>query len=174
MNFDIPGRVEDYRTCIADFVADEILPLEADKSSYDEHGNIALPLLETLRAKARSAGLWCLQLKTENGGAGLDKKGMAVCYEAMNRSIFGPVVFNSAAPDDGNMMLLEALGTPEQKEKWLKPIVEGKIRSAFAMTEPHPGGGSDPSMIVTRAEKRGDKYVVSSRRSATLQRVKLA
>jgi acyl-CoA dehydrogenase len=164
MNFDIPARVEDYRARIADFVANEILPLEADKSSYDEHGNIALPLLEILRAKARSAGLWCLQLKSESGGAGLDKMGMAVCYEAMNRSIFGPVVFNSAAPDDGNMMVLEALGTTEQKEKWLKPIVEGKVRSAFAMTEPHPGGGSDPSMIATRAEKRGDNYVVTGRK----------
>ena len=73
--------------------------------------------------------------------------GMAVCYEAMNRSIFGPVVFNSAAPDDGNMMVLEKVGTPAQKERWLQPIVDGKVRSAFAMTEPQPGGGSDPSMI---------------------------
>jgi len=62
------------------------------------------------------------------------------------------------------MMVLEALGTPEKKEQWLKPIVEGKVRSAFAMTEPHPGGGSDPSMIATRAERRGDKYVVTGRK----------
>ncbi|RWN62589.1 acyl-CoA dehydrogenase family protein [Mesorhizobium sp.] len=164
MNFDIPARTEDYRVRIADFVEREIVPLEADKTSYDAHGNIALPLLETLRAKARMAGLWCLQLKLESGGAGLGKMDIAVCYEEMNRSIFGPVVFNSAAPDDGNMMVLEALGTPAQKEKWLKPIVEGKVRSAFAMTEPHPGGGSDPSMILTRAERRGDKYVVTGRK----------
>ncbi len=89
---------------------------------------------------------------------------MAVCYEEMNRSIFGPVVFNSAAPDDGNMMVLEAAGTDAQKERWLAPIVEGKVRSAFAMTEPHPGGGSDPSMILTTAEKRGDRYVVNGRK----------
>jgi acyl-CoA dehydrogenase len=82
----------------------------------------------------------------------------------MNRSIFGPVVFNSAAPDDGNMMVLEKLGTPEQRERWLKPIAEGKVRSSFAMTEPHPGGGSDPSMMQTRAERRGDRYVVSGRK----------
>jgi acyl-CoA dehydrogenase len=73
-------------------------------------------------------------------------------------------VFNSAAPDDGNMMVLEAVGTPEQKERWLGPIVQGDVRSAFAMTEPHPGGGSDPSMIQTRAEKRGDTYVVHGRK----------
>lgn len=164
MNFEIPARTEDYRARIADFVEREIIPLEADKASYDEHGNITLPLLGELRAKARAAGLWCLQLRPETGGAGLGKMDMAVCCEEMNRSIFGPVVFNSAAPDDGNMMVLEALGTPEQKDKWLKPIVEGKVRSAFAMTEPHPGGGSDPSMIATRAERRGDKYVVTGRK----------
>lgn len=164
MNFDIPARTEDFRRRIADFVGEHILPLEGDRASYDDHGNITLPLLERLREKARAAGLWALQLKPETGGAGLGKMDMAVCYEEMNRSIFGPVVFNSAAPDDGNMMVLEALATPEQKRKWLAPIVEGKVRSAFAMTEPHPGGGSDPSMITTRAERRGDVYVVRGRK----------
>lgn len=164
MNFEISPRIEDYRARIAAFVAREILPLEADPQSYDEHGNITLDLLGPLREKARAAGLWCLQLKEETGGAGLGKVGMAVCYEEMNRSIFGPVVFNAAAPDDGNMMLLETVGTPEQKERWLAPIVAGKVRSAFAMTEPHPGGGSDPSMMLTRAERRGDAYVVTGRK----------
>jgi acyl-CoA dehydrogenase len=164
MDFEISDRIEAYRARIADFVATEVLPLEADRNSYDAHENIALPVLDDLRAKAKAAGLWCLQLKPETGGAGLGKVGMAVCYEEMNRSIFGPTVFNSAAPDDGNMMLLEAVGTSRQKEKWLQPIVEGKVRSAFAMTEPHPGGGSDPGMIATRAEKRGDAYVVHGRK----------
>jgi len=160
MDFTITPSVEDYRARIAAFVEAHLLPLESEAYSYDGHGNIALPLLERLRAKARDEGLWCLQLKPETGGKGLSKIGMAVCYEAMNRSIFGPVVFNSAAPDDGNMMVLEALGTPSQKEKWLKPIVEGKVRSAFAMTEPHPGGGSDPGMIQTRAEKIGKLFLI--------------
>ena len=164
MDFYISSEVEAYRARIAAFVDSHLLPLESESTSYDGHGNIALPLLERLRAKARDEGLWCLQLKPETGGKGLSKIGMAVCYEAMNRSIFGPVVFNSAAPDDGNMMVLEALGTPIQKEKWLKPIVEGKVRSAFAMTEPHPGGGSDPGMIQTRAEKRGKDYVITGRK----------
>jgi acyl-CoA dehydrogenase len=165
MDFQISPRIEDFRARIAAFVERELIPLESDPGSYDPHENIRLDLLEKLREKARSEGIWCLQLKPENGGQGLGKTGMAVCYEAMNRSIFGPVVFNSAAPDDGNMMVLEAVGTAGQKERWLKPIVEGKVRSAFVMTEPHPGGGSDPSMIQTRAEKKGNaSYVVRGRK----------
>lgn len=164
MDFTISPQIEDYRARIAAFVEKELLPLEADPASFDAHENIDLELLDRMRTKARAQGLWCLQLRKESGGAGLGKVGMAVCYEEMNRSIFGPAAFNSAAPDDGNMMVLEALGTERQKEKWLRPIVEGRVRSAFAMTEPHPGGGSDPSMIATRAERHGDKYVVRGRK----------
>lgn len=160
MDFTISPRVEDLRARIAAFVETHVLPLEADPGAYDGHGNIALSQLERLRGLARDAGLWCPQLKPETGGLGLDKVGMAVCYEAMNRSIFGPVVFNAAAPDDGNMMVLEAVATPAQKARWLAAIVSGEVRSAFAMTEPAPGGGSDPGMIQTRAERRGDTYVV--------------
>ena len=101
MDFHISPSVEDYRQRIDTFVTRELIPLEADPASYDPHENIDLDLLATLRARARAEGLWCLQLKPENGGAGLGRVGMAVCYEAMNYSIFGPVVFNSAAPDDG-------------------------------------------------------------------------
>ena len=164
MDFTIPAAIEDYRARIADFVEREVLPLEADRASYDAHENIRLDVLEPLRARARAQGLWCLQLKPENGGAGLGRMGMAVCYEAMNRSIFGPAVFNSAAPDDGNMRVLEAVGTLAQKERWLKPIVEGKVRSSFVMTEPHPGGGSDPSMMLTAATRQGDRYVIRGRK----------
>lgn len=164
MDFHIPARTEDYRRRIAAFVEAHVLPLEADRANYDAHENIRIDVLDKVREKARAEGLWCLQLKKETGGQELGRMGMAVCYEAMNRSIFGPAVFNSAAPDDGNMMVLEAVGTPYQKERWLQPIVEGKVRSAFAMTEPAPGSGSDPSMMQTRAEKRGDTYVISGRK----------
>src|SRR5437868_10820344 len=91
---------------ISDFVAAEILPLESAAASYDEHENIALPLLERLRGKAKSAGLWAPQIPRELGGLGLNLASTAVCYEAMGRSIFGPAVFNCAAPDGGNMILL--------------------------------------------------------------------
>src|SRR3712207_5487540 len=127
MDFTISPQVDDFRARISAFVEREILPCERDPVSYDAHENIHLDLLNCLRAKAKAEGLWCLQLKPETGGAGLGKVGMAVCYEAMNRSIFGPVVFNSAAPDDGNMMVLEAIGTPDQKERWLQPIVRGEV-----------------------------------------------
>ena len=164
MDFTISPDIADLRDRIAAFVETQLLPLESDPTSYDDHENIALPLLDEMRAKARAEGLWCLQLRPETGGGGLNKVGMAVCYEAMNRSIFGPVVFNSAAPDDGNMMVLEKLGTPEQQARWLAPIVAGDVRSAFAMTEPHPGGGSDPGMMLTWATRDGDDYVVHGRK----------
>lgn len=164
MDFTISPRIEDYRRRVAAFVDAHVLPLEADRANYDAHENIRIDVLDAVREKAKAEGLWCLQLKKETGGQELGRMGMAVCYEAMNRSIFGPAVFNSAAPDDGNMMVLEAVGTPYQKERWLQPIVEGKVRSAFAMTEPAPGSGSDPSMMQTRAEKRGDIYVISGRK----------
>lgn len=164
MDFTISPRIEDFRQRIARFVEDHILPLEADRSAYDAHDNIRPEVLEPLRARARAEGLWCLQLAPESGGQGLGKVGMAVCYEAMNRSIFGPVVFHSAAPDDGNMMVLEKVATPAQKARWLAPIVAGRVRSAFAMTEPHPGSGSDPSMMLTRATRKGDRYVIEGRK----------
>ena len=164
MDFTISPRIEEYRARIARFVDERILPLESDRSSYDEHENIRLDLADELRAEARAQGLWCLQLKEETGGLGLGKVGMAVCYEEMNRSIFGPVAFNSAAPDDGNMMVLEQAANEAQKERWLKPIVDGKVRSAFVMTEPAPGGGSDPSMMITTAKKKGDNYVIRGRK----------
>ena len=161
MDFTLTPMIAEYRDRIADFVERNLIPLEADPAAWDDHENIAPEPLAEMRRKAKSEGLWCLQLSPRSGGAGLNKTGMAVCYEAMNRSVFGPVVFNSAAPDDGNMMVLEALGTDEQKARWLQPIASGEVRSAFAMTEPHPGGGSDPGMMQTWARRDGDEYVVT-------------
>jgi len=164
MDFTISPRIEDFRARIARFVEDEIMPLEGDTSAWDDHGNIATDRAEPLRALARQQGLWNLQLSPETGGQGLGRVGMAVCYEEMNRSIFGPCIFNSAAPDDGNMMVLDQLGTQAQKERWLKPVAEGRVRSAFAMTEPAPGAGSDPGMMQTVARRAGDKYIVTGRK----------
>ncbi len=164
MDYTISAEIESYRARISRFVEDEVILVESNPKAWDSHGNINDEWLEALRSKARAEGLWCLQLKPETGGCGLSKVGMAVCYEEMNRSIFGPVVFNCAAPDDGNMMVLEKVGTDAQKEAWLKPIVDGTVRSSFAMTEPHPGAGSDPGMMLTTATKQGDVYRIKGRK----------
>lgn len=160
MDFELSRDTDALRRRVAAFVADDILPLEADRANFDDHDNIALPVLEHVRAKAKAAGLWAPQAPTMRGGMGLSTVARAVFYEEANRSIFGPVCFNCAAPDDGNMSVLARIGTPAQQDRWLQPIIDGQVRSAFAMTEPHPGGGSDPGMMQTRAQKHGDTYVV--------------
>lgn len=165
MDFNLTPDVNETRQAIRRFVADTILPLEADPASYDDHENIRLDLLDDLRTKAKSEGLWALSMPTARGGRGFDTVGMAACYEEMNRSIFGPVVFNAAAPDDGNMFVLNKVATDAQKEQWLQPIIDGTVRSSIVMTEPAPGAGSDPSgMMQTRAEKKGDKWIVHGRK----------
>ncbi len=161
MDFTLSPAVADYCAKVRAFVEREILPLEAEPATYDAHENIALPVLEGLRAKVKAAGLWAPQMPKSRGGQGLDVVGCAAAYEVMGRSIFGPVAFNCAAPDDGNMTVMQKIGTPAQQDWWLQPLVDGKVRSAFVMTEPMPGGGSDPTQIRTRAEKRGDRYVVN-------------
>ncbi len=164
MDFHLTPEIEDYRVRIKAFVAQHVLPLEANPSAWDEHENIGLDALEHVRALAKEQGLWALQMPRERGGQGLPVIALAACYEEMNHSIFGPVTFNSAAPDDGNMIVLSKVGTEAQKQRWLQPIIDGAVRSAFAMTEPPPGGGSDPSMIRTAAERRGDRWVIHGRK----------
>jgi acyl-CoA dehydrogenase len=163
MDFRISAETEALRARVAAFVEERVLPHEARAESWDAHGNIAEAPLQALRAEAKAEGLWAFQVPWA-GRPALPFTALAVLYEEMNRSIFGPVVFHGAAPDDGNMRLLEQVGTPGQKARWLEPIVAGEVRSAFAMTEPAPGGGSDPTMISTRAEKRGGAYVVTGRK----------
>ena len=161
MNFSIPPTLEELRQRTAKFIRENCIPLEEPRSSFDEHENIPLDKLETLRNKAKAVGLWAPQMPKNLGGMGLKMAEQAVIYEEANYSIFGPAALNCAAPDDGNMRLLWMVGTEAQKENWLQPIIDGKVRSAFVMTEPHPGSGSDPAgMMRTKAEKKGDKWIV--------------
>jgi acyl-CoA dehydrogenase len=164
MDFTLDPAVEALRGRIRAFVAAEILPLERDPAAWGEGENIDLAALEQARAKARAAGIWAPQMPRARGGLGLSVVGMAACYEEMGWSIFGPCCFNAAAPDDGNMMLLEKVASDAQKARWLQPIVDGKLRSAFVMTEPMPGAGSDPSAMRTRATRAGGKWVVTGRK----------
>ena len=125
MDFTLSPEIEDYRQRVRAFVDDRLLPLEAERSSYDEHDNIREALAHELRAKARAEGLWCFQMPKDRGGQGVGVVGMAALYEEMNRSIFGPVCFNSAAPDDGNMILLEKVGTEAQLRLELAALQHG-------------------------------------------------
>ena len=165
MDFTLSAEIEELRQRVGAFVRDHCIPLESPREAFDEHENIPLEKLAELRAKARAAGLWAPQMPKELGGMGLSMTEQAVIYEEANFSIFGPAALNCAAPDDGNMRLLWMVGTEAQKKKWLQPIIDGTVRSAFVMTEPHPGSGSDPAgMMRTRAEKKGDKWVVHGRK----------
>ena len=164
MDFTLSPEVDELRLRIRDFTQTRIIPLEADPDSFDQHENIRLDLLDELRAEVKAEGMWAPQMPRERGGLGLGVAGMAACYEEMGRSLFGPVSFNCAAPDDGNMILLERVGTEAQKQRWLDPIIEGRVRSAFAMTEPAPGSGSDPSMMLTTAERDGDHWRINGRK----------
>ncbi len=165
MDFLLSPEIETIRLNIRKFIENNVMPLERDPAAYDEHENIAEEPLARLRSKARAEGLWSLQMPKERGGGGLSMVGLAACYEEMNRSIFGPVCFNSAAPDDGNMIVLEKVARQDQKARWLQPIIDGDVHSSFAMTEPPPGAGSDPSLMLTNAERKGDRWVVNGRKS---------
>jgi acyl-CoA dehydrogenase len=164
MDFSLSPEIEDIRRRTRTFVEEHVLPLEADPENFSEHENIPDERLAPVRHKARAAGLWAPQSPKEFGGMALPIVAWAAMYEEAARSIFGPLAFNCMAPDDGNMNLLAKVGTPAQKEWFLRPIVDGKVRSAFAMTEPAPGGGSDPGMIMTRAERKAGKWSIHGRK----------
>src|SRR6478672_8613878 len=164
MDFTLAPEIEDIRLRVRAFVEEYVLPLEADPENFSEHENIPEARLAKVRERAKKAGLWAPQSPKEFGGMELPIVAWPAIYEEAARSIFGPLAINCMAPDDGNMNLLSKVGTPEQKEKWLRPIVEGKVRSSFVMTEPHPGSGSDPAMMLSRAEKRNDRYIVRGRK----------
>ena len=164
MDFSLSPEIEALRLRVSAFVEQHVLPLEAEPENFSDHENIPLARLAAVQEKAKKAGLWAPQSPEEFGGMALPIVTWAVMYEEAARSIFGALAMNCMAPDDGNMNLLSRIGTPAQKAWWLKPIVEGRVKSAFAMPEPAPGGGSDPSMIRTAAERRGGRWVIRGRK----------
>lgn len=164
MDFTLPDHIEALRLQVRDFVDEHVMPLELDSSNYDAHENLRDDVVAAMREKARAAGLWAFQMPKQLGGLDVGVVGMAALYEEAARSPFGPLAFNCAPPDDGNMIVLNKLLSPAQKTRWLQPIIDGKVRSAFAMTEPDGGCGSDPSLTYTRAEKQGDNWVINGRK----------
>lgn len=157
MDFTPSERARDLADRVLAFVRAEVFPLEARMSEPD---GLAPAQVAELRAKARAAGVYAPQLPADLGGLGLSLLECAPVFEAAGQSLLGPLALNCAAPDEGNMHLLHLVATPEQQRRYLHPLAAGEIRSSFAMTEPAPGAGADPTMIQTRAERRGDGWAI--------------
>src|SRR5579859_5272612 len=164
MNFDYTDKVKALVTRLRAFMDEHIYPNE--KRFYQEIENdrwAPTKVIEELKPKARAAGLWNLFLPDDENGAGLTNLEYAPLCEIMGRSILAPEVFNCSAPDTGNMEVLARYGTPEQKERWLKPLLAGEIRSCFAMTEPAVAS-SDATNIEASIVREGDEYVINGRK----------
>ena len=159
MDFTLTARQTELQQRTREFIAQKIIPFERDKR------NTAHGPTEDLRAEvvalAREAGLLTPHASPDMGGLGLSHVDKAVVFEEAGYSTLGPTAMNIHAPDEGNIHLMESVATHAQKERWLRPQVQGHTRSCFNMTEPSPGAGADPSMMVTTAVKDGDDYVIN-------------
>jgi len=163
MDFGLSPKAEELRTRMAAFMAEYVLPAEAvyDRQLIEADDPHELPpVMRELKEKARAEGLWNLFLAHGEWGAGLTNLEYAPLAELAGRSVIGPEVFNCSAPDTGNMELLALFGTPEQQDRWLRPLLAAEIRSCFAMTEPEVAS-SDARNIRTRITRDGDEYVVN-------------
>jgi acyl-CoA dehydrogenase len=144
------------------FVRETVIPYEKDPRNHG-HGP-SEDLVHELRMHARDAGLLAPQLPPEYGGHGLTHVQTAAVFRAAGYSPLGPVALNIMAPDEGNMHLLERVATAAQKERFLRPLAAGQVRSAFFMTEPDGGAGSDPSMLKTEAVRDGSDWLITGRK----------
>ena len=162
MDFSLSNELTELRERTERFVREKIVSYESDPRQTS-HGPTEA-LRADLVALGREAGLLSPQVSREWGGLGLDHRGKAVMFEAAGYSPLGPVALNCFAPDEGNMHLLEAVAEDRQKERWLRPLAAGEIRSCFMMTEPAPGAGADPSMLMTTARRDGEDFVIDGRK----------
>ncbi|TXL64760.1 acyl-CoA dehydrogenase family protein [Zeimonas arvi] len=162
MLIEFSPRVQDLQRRLGDFMQEHVYPNE--QRYYREAEELGpwsvYPVVEELKPKARAAGLWNLFLPASEHGAGLSNFDYAPLCEIMGRSHLAPEVFNCSAPDTGNMEVLARYGTPEQQERWLKPLLAGEIRSCFAMTEPKVAS-SDATNIESSVVRDGDEYVIN-------------
>jgi len=154
MDFAFSEKTLELKERVEKFIENEVIPLERPTGSRPP----AEGSLGSVREKAKKAKLWAPHLPQALGGQGLELFEACPVFEAAGRSLLGPLCVGCAAPDEGNAHLLYLAGTERQKEKYLKPLAAGEIRSTFAMTEPAPGAGSDPSMMRTRASRDGNGW----------------
>ncbi|QLG63511.1 acyl-CoA dehydrogenase family protein [Halorarum salinum] len=140
-----------------EFLDEEVIPVEREVLGGDP---VTGEQVADLRAAAREYDVYCPQIGEEFGGMGVDFRDALPMFEAAGRSLLGPLACRVDAPDEGNMHTLELLGTDDQREEYLRPLVAGEVSSGFSMTEPMQGGGSDPKMLKTAARKDGDEWVV--------------
>ena len=162
MDFSVTPETEALRERTRQFIAEQVIPLENDprQDSHGPHPELRQELVE----RARRAGLLTPHASKAFGGLGLTHVQKAVVFEEAGYSWLGPTAMNIHAPDEGNIHLMEEVATPAQKERWLRPQVDGHTRSCFSMTEPAPGAGADPSMMQTTAVKDGDDYIINGRK----------
>ena len=166
MHFDYSDKVKALMKKLQAFMDEHVYPNEATYQRQLDEGASRWdipPIMEELKDKAKAAGLWNLFLPESERGAGLTNLEYAPLCEIMGRSGIAPEVFNCAAPDTGNMEVIERYGTAEQKKQWLEPLLDGKIRSAFAMTEPEVAS-SDATNIRCAIVRNGDEYVINGRK----------
>ena len=162
IDFTLPPEVEQLRARTSAFIRTVAIPAEARDAAHG-HG-LDDGLRAELQQAARDAGLFAPCAARELGGLGLDVRGQAVVLEEAGYSLLGPQALNCAAPDEGNMHLLEVVATPGQRERYLRPLAEGRTRSCFAMTEPPPGAGSDPTMLRTTATRVDGGWRIDGRK----------
>ncbi len=160
IDFNLPSEVEEVRQRVRKFMEEEIRPTEEKLRQNESDRNAYVQAIMPLRQRAHELGLWNPHLPAEWGGMGLGPVAMAFVSAEAGRTGIGPYVLNAQAPDEGNMHTLLHWATPEQKEKYLRPLAEGRCRSCFAMTEPEVAG-SDPTLIQTTAVKDGDDWVLN-------------
>ncbi len=162
MDFEYSAKVKDLLQRVVAFMDETIYPNERVFSEQISKGDRWQPtaIVEELKAKARAAGLWNLFMPDREYGAGLTNVEYAPLCEIMGRSPVAPEVFNCSAPDTGNMEVLVQFGSPEHKERWLRPLLAGEIRSCFAMTEPEVAS-SDATNIQARIVRQGNEYVIN-------------
>ena len=159
MDFSLSPELIELRERTRAFIAGQVIPLEGDPRET-AHGP-SEALREELVERARAAGLLTPHASKAMGGLGLSHVAKAVVFEEAGYSRLGPTAMNIHAPDEGNIHLMEAVASEAQQARWLRPQVEGRTRSCFAMTEPAPGAGADPSMMTTTAVRDGDDYLIN-------------